>query len=357
LKFKIDTSKMSYLLSKVANGVGKKYTQPITECLHIVLTERGKLEIKSTNGINFVNVTASEVEGKAGECVVKADMLIKLVDKTTKPELTFELKDTYLAVKGNGDYKVPVLNETFPTYEFNTEAPVVEVKTDVLKRVFKVNESAIAKELIVPQLTGYNVGDTCITTNGIKMCINNTKVTEERVLVTQALADLISKTFTSDVVSIQKDQNKLLIWSDNITIFGTELDGLQEYPDITGVLSFEFDNTVSVSKQELRSVLERLSLFVDEFDNNGIRAVFKDDSIEIEDFKENNHESVSYIDKNISTPDSMLLLSIEYLEDVIDAISSDVMEIQYSDNGTVIRINDGNVTLFLSTMNIPDEVK
>lgn len=353
MKFKINTAKMTHILSKVSNGVGKKYTQPITECLYLGLTERGKLVIRSTNGINFVTMFAREVEGEAGECVVKADTLIKLVEKTTKPDLSFNLKEDYLEVKGNGTYKVPVINEEFPSYEFDTEAPEIEINTDVIKRMFKINESAIAKELLMPCLTGYNVGENCITTDGIKMCLNSTKITEDRVLITQALADLISKTFTADTVTIQKDANKILICSDTITIFGTELDGLREYPDISGVMSFEYSNTASVSKKELLSILDRLSLFVDQFDNNGIRINFEADSIEIEDFKANSHESMEYVDKTQEEESVQLLVNAEFLDDILSATSSDVVQIQYDSNLPTIRIDDGNVVLFLSTMNVP----
>jgi DNA polymerase III sliding clamp (beta) subunit (PCNA family) len=339
---------MRSILSKVAHGVGKKYTQPITEYLYISLVE-GELLIRSTNGVNFVTVFADDIQGDDGECVVKADQFIKLIDKTTKTETSFKLHEFYLEVKGNGTHKVAVTSDKFPDYEFSANAPHVDVNTDVLKRVFKVNESAIAKELILPFLTGYNVGATVITTDGIKMCINDTKITEERVLITQALADLISKTFTSDKVEVQKDGNKILIRSNDVTVFGTELDGLQDYPDITGVLGFEYVNVAKVNKVELLSILDRISLFIDGYDNTGLKMRFKENIIEIEDVRGKCQESMEYMDKTF-TEEAELLLNVDFLKDILSAASTDVVEIKY-DEQLPVRIDDGHVTLFLSTMN------
>lgn len=350
MKFKIDTAKMSYILSKAARGVGKKYTLPITECLFISLYD-GELLVRSTNGVNFVSVFEYGVEGESGECIVKADQLIKLIEKTTKKELSFSLKDSYLEVKGNGVYKVQTINEQFPVYEFDTNTKAVEINTDVLKRVFRVNESAIAKELIVPHLTGYNVGSSCITTDGIKMCINNTKISEEPVLITQTLADLISSTITSEKVDIQKEGNKLLINADNIIIFGTELDGIDQYPDITGILEYKYVNKATVSKSELLSVLDRLSLFVDQFDNNGARIKFGSETIEIEDLKVNIQETVDYTNKTQESPDVKVLLNVGFLKDVLSAVSGETVTIQYDPQLPVIKIEEDPVTLMLGTMN------
>jgi DNA polymerase III sliding clamp (beta) subunit (PCNA family) len=353
LNFKIETSKLSYILSKVSAGVGRKYTQPITECLYINLTD-GTLLLRSTNGVNFVSGILKDVQGESGECVVKADMLIKLIEKTTKSDITVILKENHLEIKGNGTHKVPVLLESFPTYEFDANVPQFEINTDVLKRMFKVNESAIAKELIVPYLTGYNIGETCVTTDGIKMCLNNTPIIAERVLITQALADLISKTFTSDVVTVMKENNKLLIRSENLTVFGTELDGLALYPNIAPIMEYVYDNIVSVSKLEILNIISRLELFVDEFDNNGIRLTFEEDTIEIEDLKVNSQESIEYIDKKHTESGSVILLNIGFFKDIVSVISGDVVVIQYMD-GFPIKIQDNDVTLFLTTMNVVTE--
>jgi DNA polymerase III sliding clamp (beta) subunit (PCNA family) len=181
------------------------------------------------------------------------------------------------------------------------------------------------------------------------MCINDTKITEERVLITQALADLISKTFTSDKVEVQKDGNKILIRSNDVTVFGTELDGLQDYPDITGVLGFEYVNVAKVNKVELLSILDRISLFIDGYDNTGLKMRFKENIIEIEDVRGKCQESMEYMDKTF-TEEAELLLNVDFLKDILSAASTDVVEIKY-DEQLPVRIDDGHVTLFLSTMN------
>jgi DNA polymerase-3 subunit beta len=353
MQFKIPTPKMSYILSKVAKGVGKKYTLPITDYILITLNE-GVLSIRATDGTNFLTVIEKDVAGEDGQAIVKADTLIKLVDKTTKQELSFSLKDSYLEVKGNGVYKVPIITEEYPSYEFDVNAPTTELSAEKLKWVFSVNKSAIAKDLVIPFFTGFNIGDTCITTDGIKMCINNTSILEERVLLTQHMASLISSTVTDEKVRIQRDGNNILVSSDGVVIFGPQLDGLSEYPDITGILSYEFDSSAVVSKSELLESLDRLSLFVDPFDNNGIRLSFTEGTLEITDFKENSVETLSYV-ADSTIHGAVVTLNLDMFKDILSVLVNDAVAIQYnSENASTypIKIVENDVTLILGTMSV-----
>ena len=121
MNFTISTAELKAILSAVSKGVGKKVTLPITEYVHIELLD-GTLSITATDSINFITYKHSEVEGENGSTIVKADTLIKLVAKTTKESMTFSKKEGHLEVKGNGKYKVEILEgEKFSSYQFNEQ--------------------------------------------------------------------------------------------------------------------------------------------------------------------------------------------------------------------------------------------
>lgn len=347
MKFTINTAKVNAILSAVAKGVGKKYTLPITEYLQIKLTD-GILQVTATDMTNFITYVDNEVEGENGEAIVKADTLIKLVSKTTKEKMTFTVKDGHLEVKGNGNYKIELLEEgEFPTYDFNEDAEKFDIEVSILKRMFQVNKSAIATELIMPCLTGYNVGAMSITTDGIKMCINDVEIAGENMLITQTLADLLS-TLTAEKVTIQKDENKILFTTHNIIIFGTELDGLDEYPDISSLLELEYVENATVSKSALLSAIDRLSLFVNSLDNDGVRLNFTAEHLVIEDLKQNSQEIIEYADKNIQQ-DIELIVNIDLFRDILAPLQDVTVKIEIGEE-LPIKIAEDKVTQILSTM-------
>jgi DNA polymerase III sliding clamp (beta) subunit (PCNA family) len=349
MKFTINTAKVNAILSAVAKGVGKKYTLPITEYLQIKL-EQGMLQVTATDLTNFITYVDREVEGEEGEAIVKADTLIKLVSKTTKDKMTFTLKDGHLEVKGNGSYKIELLEEgEFPEYDFNDDAEENEIETATLKKMFGTNKSAIASELIMPCLTGYNVGAMAITTDGIKMCINDVEIAGENMLITQTLADLLT-TLTAEKVVIQKDENKILFKTHNIIIFGTELDGIDEYPDITSILEIEYDNNVTVSKSALISAVDRLGLFVNSFDNNGIRLQFTAEALIIEDLKQNSQESIEYTEKHLEE-DIEVILNIDLFRDLLTPLHQVNVKLEIGAD-LPIKIAEDKVTQIISTMEV-----
>lgn len=346
MKFKIETFKLNDILNIVEKGVGNSKIIPITEYLHFQI-EEGKLRVTATDSTNYISYVAEGIEGDAGEVVIHAASLIKLASKTTKKEMQFELKDDHIKVKGNGTYKIPILEEDFPAYEFNsTEGTKVEV--DTLKKAFAVNEQSISKEMFTPVLTGYNIGDKVITTDGIKMCINRKSILDEPILINQSIAELIS-VIPDKEVEIQKDGNKLLFQSKSITIFGSQLEGIEDYPDIEPLLDLEHDGTVKLDKKELIASLERLSIFADPFENNGVNLTFKDKKLELKDLKGNSKEQIEYTEKISGDQDVSLSVNIQYLKDLLSVLEDNEVELSFGDD-LPLKIEEGDVFEILSTM-------
>ena len=173
MKFKIETAKLNQILAKVSKGVGNGKLLPVTQYLRVVLKDR-TLSITATNLNNYITGKVFNVSGDNGELLVEADKLIRLANKTTVEFMEFIAEDKTINVKGNGKYKIPYIDGDFPKYEFDDTISGNTISNLVLQEMFKVNKSAIAITMEMPCLTGYNVGKMCITTDGIRMCLNNT---------------------------------------------------------------------------------------------------------------------------------------------------------------------------------------
>lgn len=348
MKFTMNTAKMNSILGKLKKGVGNSKILPVTEYLKFELNE-GVLSITATDSANFVEHIEQNVEGENGVAIVQASKLINLVAKTTKPQVSFELMETHFEVKGNGKYKVELFEtDEYPTYEFDTEIKGVTVKTALLKKMFAINKSAIATDMLHPFFAGYNVGETAITSDGVKMCVNEVSILNERALIPQKLADLLSVLNTEEVY-IQKEGNKLLFTTEGLTIFGTELDGLEDYPDVGGVTGIQFNSTVQVKRQELLDALDRLSLFVDNTTNFGVDLTFTEEALLVSDRKQKSTEKLEYVSKKQEEVDVVLSFNINYLTDLISALSKENAELYYSQE-LPLKLKEENVTLILSAM-------
>lgn len=348
MKFKISTAKMNTILGKLGKGVGNSKILPITEYLRLELVD-GNLRMTATDSSNFIDQMVDGVEGENGIAVVKADRLIKLVSKTTKPEVEFELTETHLEVRGNGVYKVELFETNeYPEYKFNEESQGVAVKTEELKKLFATNKSAIASEMLLPCLTGYKIGSEAVTTDGVKMCLNSTAILPNgEILVPQKLADLL-QVITADEVYIQVDGNNLLFTADRTIIFGPQLDGIEEFPDISGVMGIPYEQSAVVTRSSLVEALDRVSLFIDNTTNYGVKFTFKEDGLHVNDLKDKTVEAVAYVQKSL-TEETELMFNINYLNDLLGASGAENVTLHFGAE-LPLKIQEEAAILILSTM-------
>lgn len=354
MKFKVHTAKINAILSRVGKGVGDSNVLPIVRYINITLDKRG-LVITATDSVNFITYTEKGVKGTEGTATVLASRLIKLASKTTKKEMSFELKDGHLHVKGNGNYTLENNEaEQFPTFDFNRKKRGNKIDTATLKKALKINESAIAREMHMPCLTGFNMGDNVTTTDGVKMCINDITVfKKERVLVPQPLATLLEQ-LSEEKVTIVKDENKLLFKTDAIEIFGVTLDGIEEFPDITPLADLEHDNNINVNRAELTESLDRMSIFIDSDSNYGVTLTFEKEQLTLADSTGENKETVEYQKGTNVKSEVTVTVSLLYLVDLLSSMQTNVVTVGV-DEESPVKISEDGIVMVLAVINDVDE--
>lgn len=354
MKFSISTKLLKNALAVVNKGVGKKVIIPITEYFNIQV-KGGSLAISATDGVNHITQVVRGIEGEDGAAIVKASTLTKLVNKTTKDTMTFDYQKSHLAVTGNGKYMVEVLeDEAFPEWTINSESQVAEIEASELKNALIVNKSAIAYEMLMPCLRGYYMGQRVTTTDGIKMCINETVISPEPLLLPQSLAELLL-TLPDEKVKIFKDGNKLLFNSPSVSVFGAELAGIEDYPDIMPLLEIPHDAMCTLPKQELLDTLTRLSLFVNPFDNSGVLLHFTAGKLIMSDIKGNSVEELPFIEHVSGYGASVwLAVNIELFKELIEVIPSERIKIEYGEE-LPLKIQHEKITQIISIMELGGE--
>lgn len=360
MKFEIATPRIQAMSLSAIKGSGGSKIIPITEYFKIEV-KKGSLSITATDSVNFLTVHVNGLEkSEDGVVLVKADPFHKLVSRTSKPIMKFDLKDDVLEISGNGKYKMDTLQgDTFPDCDFEKEDDYFSIQVDcqAFHRNLQVNQGAIAKEMFVPYFTGYNCGSSIVTTDGIKLCSNGLGiVTDKKFLLGPNLFDMIPA-LSPGPLMIEKSGGKLKLTTASkhggVTIIGAEMDGIEDYPDIETLVNTEMPNKVTVNRSELVEALSRLALFVDPFKNFAVKLTFEDYGFLVSDHEGNNTEALQYLKDEREDEKVELSLNISLLLDLLNSTTLEEVVLEYSE-GAPLKLVSNQVVQMLSLLNLAE---
>lgn len=351
---KIKTSILQEMVAKAIKAVSNNKMIPLTSLIGVELQD-GKLTLQTTDGNNILKVS-QQVEFLYNEIfytIVNADTFSKLVGKTTSEYITLENNENYLDFRGNGNYKLELaLNSDgeivkFPDYEIDTTIQPIEVSVDKLKNVLSISKVAIAKTMEVPCLTGYYLGDKVLTTNREMVCYIEENILNKPILLLDTTAELL-QLLTTPTMLLFIDDNKLVFKTENIVIYCRELEGKDLYPivPIETLVKANYETSISVNKQDFLNVLDRMSLFVTDYDKNGVYLKFTKDGLEVRSQKSN---AIELLDIKSDKPilEFECLADVEMLKSQIQTLASDIVSLYYGQSSS-IEIKEGNIIMILS---------
>lgn len=351
---KIKTNILQEMVAKAIKAVSNNKMIPLTSLIGIEL-QNNKLTLQTTDGNNFLKVS-QQVECLANEVfysIVNADTFSKLVGKTTSEYITLENNENYLDFKGNGNYKLEIaLNSDgeivkFPNYEIKDIIQPIEISVDKLKNILSISKVALAKTMETPCLTGYYLGDKVLTTDTRMICYIEENILDKPILLLDTTAELL-QLLTTPTMLLFIDDNKLVFKTDNIVIYCKELEGKDLYPiaPIENLVKTSYETSISVNKQDFLNVLDRMSLFITDYDKNGVYLKFTDAGLEVRSQKSNAVE-VLEIKSDTAIMQFECLADVEMLKSHIQALSNDVVVLYYG-QATSIEIKENDVIMILS---------
>ena len=346
------TAELKKLVDGVSPGVGNVKLLPATSYV-MVHGEGGRLKLTATDGVNFLTVSALVAEQEEfGPVVVQAESFIKLPSKTTKPSMRMNVLPDALEIVGNGKYRVPVLDlADFPKIQFEAEKILAAgVTTEELKKMFGPNKTAVATDMNYPMLTGYYVNKGVVTTDKIRMVLNNNEsfFGEDCVLMSQRFIDLLSGFTTPVTFSISREGNLCAQTSDRLLI-GPQLAGLKQYPNLEKFFSLAPKGQFSVNKEELLAVLDRIMLFVDPEMDYGVRLSCNEGATEliVSDLRGSSEERIPF--SGWEDGSFSIELNTRYFVELLASLNEKQVSIQYEE-GLPVKIVEGNVSILLSTI-------
>ena len=301
-----------------------------------------------------MKVIEDKVDGDDFYIVVSVDVFSKLVAKTTVETITLTLKETVLEVKGNGTYSIELpLDENgqlikYSEYKFDSKVEGSVVNLSTIRTLMGINKSALAVTTEQFALTGYYCDNKrVISTDTFKVCNTDIPLFETPVLVPSELMDLVSL-MTEEKITVQISGSKMLFTTNNMLVYGIQLDGINDYP-VTAVDSFlhtEFPIKCTLLKNALLDVLDRLMLFVTDYDKNGIYLTFSKEGLMLSSKKETGIELIAYQNSTNFRPFTCCA-SIRLLHSLVTAQTEDTFDLWYG-HEQAIKMTFGKITQIMA---------
>ena len=351
MELKIKTEKLKEMLSKSIKGASNNKLIPLTSlmCLHL---ENGTFTITTTDATNYLYIKEDNITGDDFYVVVEVDTFSKLIARLTCDEVVLTLKENSLEIIGNGTYNISIpldddgsmIKYPDPLASVELSGDGVEVNISTIATILEAIKPALATTLEVPCYTSYYVGDRVVATDTYKIASMNVKIFDEPKLISPEMMNLVS-VMTSEKIKITEKDNLLIFTSKDVAIYGTVFEGIGDYPigAISGLVESDFQSSCKVSKTAILQVLDRLSLFVNEYDRNGINLTFTQSGLQISSKSSNGVELVSYLENN-NVSEFSCFIDIDMLITQIKANVGDSILIQYGGDNSAIKMIDGNIT-------------
>lgn len=336
-------------------------------------TLKETLELKTEGTSLFLNVTNREYFASAKfnleheedfHATVNATQFLKLVATLTSSQLELIAHDTYLAIKANGNYKLPYIfedNHLLELPEIIIENPTVtmSVSGDTLNSILQFNSKEIAKASVAQpiQKLYYIDEQGCITfTTGA--CVNNFTLPEPiKVLINNRLVKLF-KLFKKEMVTFTLGYDAV-ITGENSEIIQTKVKFETPSIILTAItpstdqmlskVPVERIRTLANKARGCKAVLNkdaflqavtRLSLFTNNdtldmtctVDNIVIRSGENEETLTVENGSNVTEELASY----------SMLVNLTSLKIVLETCTEQYVTMGYGDH-TAITINRGGV--------------
>ena len=357
---KLKTVELQDMIVKSIKGASNNKLIPITQMIGIICKNK-KLTLITTDATNYMYIT-SDVESDDFEVTVPIEILAKLVSKMTSEYISLELKESSLEISGNGTYKIELpLDESGelikypdPLSEFtDSEAETVEITLETIKSLLNIIKPALATTLEIPCYIGYYIGDRAIGTDTYRFTSIPVTMFKTPVLLNPEMVNMLD-VFTEAKFKATLKDDIVVFNSDNACVYGHLLDGIEDYAVATSqqLLDMNFKNVVKLPKDTLIQILDRLSLFVSDYDRGAVRLTFTDKSLQLSSLQSNGIESVDYLSKE-KAESFTCEISIDMLLSQLKSQSGDITEVHYGEDN-IIKLKNDNVTQILALLTEDD---
>lgn len=304
---------------KILEAVDSNVATIVSETLELE-AHGDMLHLNVTNREYYVRVSLALTEQVNFRAVVSANLFLNLIAKITTKDLELTTTDTMLLIKGNGEYKIPLIYDgeklvELPLIKIGEVTNEFTISNDILQSILKYNTKELQKSgLKQPVQKMFYIDEHGAITFTSGACVNSFTLEKPiKFLLNEKIVKLF-KLFKSDNVEFKMGfdsisggltQTKVQFKNNEVeltTIIQTSSDLVNGVP-VTAIrrMAEEAHNyRITVDKQALLSAIERLSLFAKK-DVATLYSclVFNPQNVTIYDSKKENYETIGYISGSI----------------------------------------------------------
>lgn len=353
----LSTKQFKDVCSTILSAIDTSELSTLKETLELI-TEGTTLYLNVTNKEYYASVKFTLQHEEQFHATVNASQFLKLVATTTSETIELTVRDTYLAMKANGNYKLPFVYEgdhllQLPAIEIENPTVSMQVSGDTLNSILQINSKEIAKVSVAqPVQKLYYIDELgCITfTTGA--CVNNFTLPQPvKVLVNNRLVRLF-KLFKNEQVQFTLGYDALVIGDNEETIqtkvkFETDVISLTAITPsddamlakvpvqrIRALASKQYDSSVVINKEEMLQAINRLALFDDK---DLLQITFSRDGSQVTVAAGENKETLT-TEAGGNPPQSeyQLLVRLTSVKNVLETCTEQLVTIGYGDHTAIV---------------------
>ena len=234
------------------------------------------------------------------------------------------------------------------------EDETVIINTSTIRTILTTLKPAVATTLEEPQYTGYYFGDKVIATNGFLINSLDVNLFDTEKLISAGVLDLLD-VMTAEKISVDfkesEDEgipNIIVFGSPDCTIYTRELEGIEDFESesITQVIDTPFTSMCKVMKNALLQLLDRVQLFVSDYDEGIVNFTFTKDGLQVTSKMSNAVELIPYTESTKFKP-FMCSTDVGLIIKQVKSQPGEIIELWYGDD-SVIKIVRDKVTQIIA---------
>lgn len=358
--FSVETAVMKSMVSKAVKGAGNNPKQPMTELIYVEV-EDGTLRLTTTDLNNYLTISNAVDSEDNFNFVVKIDKFSKLIAKQTVDTITISEEDDIVQIRGNGTYTLTVFSDgdgskiKFPKHEINMPECEGSISVNTIRDIVLHNKSSLAvgaDAIDRPDLSGYFCTDgEVISGNGFNVCVNKISTFDVDALVPAVMFDLILMC-KEDSIHYKIFEGRIIFETPTFKLYGVLMseDDMARFPldRIHAVCESGCPSECVVSKTTMLNVIDRLSLFIGQLDQNGMYLTFRENDILAESVTGSGTEIIPYQGIKNFKPFTCFA-NVDALKHQFIAREGESVKFSFG-NESLVRTDEDNVILISSLL-------
>lgn len=356
----IKTQEFKNVCSTILAAIDNNELSTLTETLELKVEDK-VLYLNVTNGEYYASVKFDLDHEETFHAAVNANLFLKLIAAVTTENIELDVKDTYVLVKANGTYKIPLIFEdskllTLPSITISNPTVQMKIGGSILESILNYNSKELLRGTVSrPVQKMFYVDEKgCITfTTGA--CVNSFTLEKPiKVLFNSRLVklfklfknDMVDFTLGYDPISEELTQTKVSFTTPKITltaITGCTDDLLKSVP-VTAIRSraestYSYD--VVLNKDELLSSVNRLLLFsagYGSIKNLKPYSLFEcnGDTLTIYDSNKENKEVIKFKNNTTVKEEYSMKLDLTDLKLILDSMTEEYLTMSFGNHQAIV---------------------